>query len=130
VGLAFAWIGVFMLPTALGWAVLGGVRLYRSVSSRRSAGPAPQEPIEELGARLCRLHAKLEAAENDCNPAPYKAARLRAMRGAYVDTLSVACERLEVSLPMARGTTAVPLTEIYRAEAALRECGLDVRAAS
>jgi hypothetical protein len=128
VGLAFAWIGVFMLPTALGWAVLGGVRLYRSLSARQHAGPAAEEPIEELGAKLCMLHAKLEAAENDTTPAPYKAARIRATRGAYVDALSAACERLDVSVPVTRGATAVPLAEIYRAEAALREYGLDVRA--
>jgi hypothetical protein len=127
VGPAFAWIGVFMLPTALGWAVLGGVRVCRSITARQSSGPPAQEPIEELGAKLCMLHAKLEAAENDTNPAPYKAARIRATRGAYVDALSAACERLEVGIPATRWATAVPLAEIYRAEDALRKCGLDVQ---
>jgi hypothetical protein len=127
VGLVFAWIGAFLLPTALGWAVLGAVRLCRALLARHRARPVPGEPIEQLGASLCRLHARLEAAENDAEPRPYKAARIRAMRGAYVDALSTACRRLEISPPAAAGAAPVPLAEIYRAEAALREFGLDVR---
>jgi hypothetical protein len=84
------------------------------------------EPIERLGADLCRLRGKLEAAENEMF-IPFKAARVRALRAAYVDVLSAACDRLEVPPPAARGNSTVPLIEIYRAEAALRECGLDVR---
>ena len=125
-GLAFAWIGVFLSLTAIGWAVQGSVRLYRALAGSRSRAPVPGEPIERLGANLCRLRSKLEAAENE-PLTPFKAARLRALRGAYVDVLSTACERLEIPPPAARGNTAVPLTEIYRAEAALRQCGLDVR---
>ncbi len=55
---------------------------------------------------------------------PAKALRLRALRGAYLDTLAAACQRLEVSSPP-RGDR-VPQAEIYRAEAALRQRGLDV----
>ena len=51
--------------------------------------------------------------------------RLKALRGAYVDALSTACQRLEVSPP--GGGDRAPLTEIYRVEAALRQRGLDVR---
>jgi hypothetical protein len=126
----FVWAGIFLLPTALGWAVLGGVRLSRSLIAKHSTGSRPAvgtEAIEVLGANLCRLHARLEAAENDTSPTPYKAARIRAVRGAYVDALCEACERLGVSRPAAPGATAVPLADIYRAEAALRECGLDIR---
>jgi hypothetical protein len=128
VGLALAWIGAFLSLTGLGWAVLGGIRLCRALAARRRRRLAPvmQEPIERLGANLCRLHAKLEAAENE-PLTPHKAARVRALRGAYVDVLSAACERLEVPPPAARGGTMVPLAEIYRAESALRDCGLDVR---
>jgi hypothetical protein len=125
-GLVLAWIGAFLSLTALGWAVLGGIRLYRAVVARRSPESARGLPIERLGANLCRLRTKLEAAENDTS-APYKAARVRALRGAYLDTLSSACEELQISPPAADRGIAVPLTEIYRAEAALRECGLDVR---
>jgi hypothetical protein len=123
---AFAWAGAFLSLTAIGFAVQGGVRLYRALAESRSRAPVPAEPIERLGANLCRLRMKLEAAENDPST-PFKAARLRALRGAYVDVLSAACERLEVPSPAARGNVTVPLTEIYRAEAALRERGLDVR---
>jgi hypothetical protein len=125
-GLAFAWIGTFLSLTVVGWAVLGGIRLYRALAVPRPSAPLPGEPIERLGANLCRLRRKLEAAENETFT-PFKAARVHALRGAYVDVLSNACERLEVPPPAARSNTVVPLTEIYRAEAALRECGLDVR---
>ncbi len=123
----FEWVGVILLPIALWWAVAGGVRLYRRLAARRHSGVSPAEPIELLGANLCRLHAALEAAENETMATPGKATRLRALRGAYVDVLSSACERLEVSPPVAAANNWVPLTEIYRAEAALRERGLDVR---
>jgi hypothetical protein len=126
VGLVFAWTGTFLSLTAVGWAVQGGVRLYRAFGARRSSAPVPGQPIEQLGADACRLRARLAAAENEMRFTQYKAARVRAVRGAYLDVLSAICERLEVRPPAAsRGV--VPLTEIYRAEAALRERGLDVR---
>ena len=50
---------------------------------------------------------------------------MRALRGAYVDALTTACTRLEVTPPS--GGERAPLTEIYRVEAALRQRGLDVR---
>lgn len=58
---------------------------------------------------------------------PFKAARVRSLRAAYVDVLSAACDELEVSPPAARGNSTMLLIEIYRVEAALRERGLDVR---
>ena len=51
-----------------------------------------------------------------------------AARGAYIDTLSYACERLGVSPPV--GGDRARWAEIYRVEAALREHGLDVREAA
>ena len=127
VGLVFAWTGAFLSLTAVGWAVQGGVRLCRAFGARRSPGPVPGQPIERLGADACRLRARLEAAENEMTFTQYKAARVSALRGAYLDVLSAMCERLEVCPPAASGGSVVPLTEIYRAEAALRERGLDVR---
>ena len=50
---------------------------------------------------------------------------MQALRGAYLDALSAACQRLDVSPPP--GGDRAPLAEIYRAEAALRQRGLDVR---
>jgi hypothetical protein len=127
VGLVFAWTGTFLSLAALGWAVQGGVRLYRAFGARRSPVPTPGQPIEQLGADACRLRARLEAAENEMRFTRYKAARVWAVRGAYLDVLSAICERLEVRPPVASRGSVVPLAEIYRAEAALRERGLDVR---
>ena len=127
VGLAFAWTGTFLSLTAVGWAVQGGVRLYRALDARRSSALVPGQPIERLAADACRLRARLEAAENEMRFTQYKAARVWAVRGAYLDVLSAICEQLEVRPPAASVGSVVPLTEIYRAEAALRERGLDVR---
>ena len=71
-----------------------------------------------------RLRAELEAMETRTD-LPAKGIRLRALRGAYLDPLRVACERLDV--PPLRAGDLVPQAEIYRAEAALRQRGLDVR---
>jgi hypothetical protein len=127
VGLVFAWTGTFLSLAAAGWAVQGGVRLYRAFGARHSSAPVPGRPIEQLGADAGRLRARLEAAENEMRLTRFKAARVYALRGAYLDVLAAACERLEVRPPAAPGGTLVPLAEIYRAEAALRERGLDVR---
>ena len=127
--MALASIGTFLSLTALGWAVLGGIRLYRlcrALAARRSSAPVPREPIERLGTNLCRLRSKLEEEENKMFT-PFKAARVRALRAAYVDVLCAACEELEILPPAVRGNPVAPLTEIYRAEEALRESGLDVR---
>ena len=113
----------FLLPTAAGFALLGGLRLLRWTEERRLRPPAA-EPVELLTANLRRLRADLEATETRSD-LPAKALRLRALRGAYLDTLAVACQRMEVS-PPPRGER-VPQAEIYRAEAALRQRGLDVR---
>ena len=92
--------------------------------ARREAvrGPAP-EPIGRLAADLRRLRADLEDTETRAGlTAKYH--RVRALRGAYLDALSTACQRLDVDPPP--GDEA-PLAEIYRVEAALRRRGLDVR---
>jgi hypothetical protein len=122
------WVMVLLLPTAVGGAIVGGVRGARWASERWQARRyqlEPQgEPIERLGASLRRLRAQLDATEVRSD-LPAKNVRLRALRGAYVDVLSAACQRLEVGPP--RGGDRAPWAEIYRAEAALRQRGLDVR---
>jgi len=119
---------VILLPTAAGYAIIGGFRgagwATRRWQARRYRLQAPAEPIERLGANLRRLRAELDAAETRSG-VPAKHLRLQALRGAYVDALCTACERLEVSPPS--GGERTPLAEIYRVEAALRERGLDVR---
>ncbi len=125
-------IGVILLPTAIGYAILGSGRLLRWVARHRRVeqvltNPVPTEPIERLATRLVRLRAELEDLETRTD-VPVKGVRLRALRGAYLDLLRIACERLEVS-PLPPGDH-VPQAEIYRAEAGLRERGLDVRAAA
>ena len=122
-------IFVILLPTAVGYAVLGSIRACRWVAERRSrrrarTHPVTAEPIERLAARMRRLRAELEATETRTD-VPAKGMRLRAIRGAYLDLMRVACERLDVSPPPPGDQ--VPQADIYRAEAALRRRGLDVR---
>ena len=119
---------VILLPTAVGYAIIGGIRVTRWAAQRRlvaqfSQAPA-YEPIERLAARLRRLRAELDALQTGTN-IPAKQLRLHALRGAYLDLLAAACDRLEAPLPP-RGYQ-VPQAEIYRAEAALHDRGLDVR---
>ena len=121
---------VILLPTALGYAVLGSIRGCRWLAERRAgvrfraAQPVTVEPIERLGARMRRLRAELETMETRTDVSA-KAVKLRALRGAYLDLLRIACDRLDVSaLPPG---DVVPQAEIYRAEAGLRASGLDVR---
>ena len=85
-----------------------------------TAGP----PLGRLQADLRRLRAELEDTESRSGLTA-KNHRIRALRGAYVDALCAACQRLDVSPP--GGGDQAPLTEIYRVEAALRRRGLDVR---
>jgi hypothetical protein len=119
---------VILLPTAVGYAIIGGFRGIGWSSERwhrrRHRLAAPAEPIERLGASLRRLRAELDATETRTGLTA-KNMRLKALRGAYVDALSTACKRLDVSPPA--GGERAPLTEIYRVEAALRQRGLDVR---
>lgn len=134
-GRAAELIAAILLPTALGFGTLGAIRALRWAAGRRSRPPVP-EPIERLGASLRRLRTELEDLETRPG-VPHKGLRLRALRAAYIDALAAACARLEVSPPNDTGGASppgpggrVPLTEIYRVEAALRQRGLDVREAA
>lgn len=133
--LAAEWIAAILLPTALGFGTLGAIRALRWAGQRRASPPAA-EPIERIGASLRRLRVELEDLETRPG-VPHKGLRLRALRAAYIDALVMACARLEVRPPSdthgqaPRGPGGrVPLTEIYRVEAALRQRGLDVREAA
>jgi hypothetical protein len=114
---------VALLPTAAFGALIWGLRAGRRLTAARARPPAP-EPLDRLATRLRRLRAELEAIENKAGTTA-KGHHLRAARGAYADNLALACRRLEVPPPP--GGERARLADIYRAEAALRERGLDVR---
>jgi hypothetical protein len=125
-------VAVVLLPTAIGYGVIGAFRAARWADNwRQSRIPVPEpEPIERLAGNLRRLRTQLEAMETRSG-VPNKHVRVGALRGAYLDALETACRRLEVSPPAVRGSSPGPVTadqaEIYRVEAALRQRGLDVR---
>jgi hypothetical protein len=126
--LAFA----VLLPTLVGGAILAAVRGYRRLSKLRQSWlrqtrPLPAEPVDRVAARLRRLRAGLEEIENRPGGTA-KRHHILALRGAYLDTLSSACQRFGVSPPA--GGDRARQSEIYRVEAALREHGLDVREAA
>jgi len=113
-----------VLPTLTGYATLLAIRGYRRAAESRRRPPAP-EPAERLVARLRRLRLELETTENS----PRGTARLhhlRAVRGAYLDLLRIACERFDVCPPP--GGDQARQADIYRAEAGLRQRGVDVAA--
>jgi hypothetical protein len=114
------------LPTLAGFALVLSVRGYRQLAEARLR-PPPAEPVDRIAERLQRLRAELDAAE--CRQrGTAKRHHVVAARGAYVDMLSSACERLGVRPPA--GGDRAGQAEIYRVEAALREHGLDVREAA
>ena len=118
---------VVLIPTAAGYALIGGFRGLRWSADRwyafRYRNTPPAEPIERLCANLRRLRTELDATETRSG-VPAKNVRVTALRGAYLDALATACQRLDVPPPAG---ARVPLAEIYRVEAALRQRGLDVR---
>jgi hypothetical protein len=112
-----------LMPVA-GYALIGAWRAAHWIGEARARrNAAPAVPIERLTADLRRLRAELNDTETR-DGLTAKHHRVQALRGAYIDTLTAACERLDVPPPP--GDRA-PLAEIYRVEAALRQRGLDVR---
>jgi hypothetical protein len=136
---------VVLLPTALAYGLVavrhgfkwaGDRKRLRSRTPEPEPGPEPEsepgpepEPIDRLAANLRRLRAELEDMEN--NPGvSAEDPGLRALRGAYVGALGTACQRLRVGPPLSAGPAGgerARQADIYRAEAALRQRGLDVR---
>ena len=122
-----AYVLLFALPTAVGFALIGawrGARWLAEARYRARFQALPPEPIERLEADLRRLRAELEDTETRSSLTA-KHHRVQALRGAYLDTLAVACRRLDISPP--RGGDRASQAEIYRVEAALRHGGLEVR---
>jgi len=124
----FAYVLLFAMPTAVGFALIGAWRAARWLAEARYRArfqALPPEPIERLEADLRRLRAELEDTETRSGLTA-KHHRVQAVRGAYLDALAAACRRLDISPP--RGGDRASQAEIYRVEAALRQGGLEVRA--
>jgi hypothetical protein len=128
--LKVAWILLIMvLPTLAGIALLGAIGLWgdsiRRIRLRRWRTTPGIPPLERVAADLRRLHAELTRMENTPDPSPGRSVRLLAVRGAYRDSLLIACRALEV--PVNRGDLSrAPAAEIFRLEAELLDRGLDV----
>jgi hypothetical protein len=123
----FAYILLFALPTAVGFALIGAWRAARWLAEARYRArfqALPPEPIERLEADLRRLRAELEDTETRSGLTA-KHHRVQALRGAYLDALAAACRRLDIGPP--RGGDRASQAEIYRVEAALRQGGVEVR---
>jgi len=118
---------LFALPTAAGFALIGVWRAGRwlaEVHRQARFQACPPESLERLEADLRRLRLELEDTETRSGLTA-KHHRVQALRGAYVDALSAACRRLDITPPV--GGDRARQAEIYRVEAALRQRGLDVR---
>ena len=113
---------VVVLMPAAGYAIIGGVRAARWLEEKRRKAPPPV-PVDRLAANLRRLRAELEETETSAELTA-KRFHVRSVRGAYLDTLAEACQRLGVSPPPGDGATQA---DIYRTESALAARGLDVR---
>ncbi|HEY0999079.1 MAG TPA: hypothetical protein VGD83_05525 [Streptosporangiaceae bacterium] len=122
-----AYVLLFAMPTAVGFALIGAWRAARWLAEARYRArfqALPPEPIERLQADLRRLRSELEDTETRSGLTA-KHHRVQALRGAYLDALAAACRRLDISPP--RGGDRASQAEIYRVEAALRQGGLEVR---
>jgi len=118
---------VVMIPTAVGYGLIFSLRgIHWAVERWPRSRPPELEPIEQLTATLRRLRADLENMETRTG-IPNKHVRLRALRGAYLDVLGTACQRLAVTPPRCTGTRPFDQADVYRVESELRQRGVDVR---
>jgi hypothetical protein len=118
-------IGVLLLPTLVGGAVIGAARLWRRWDGRQR-GPVPTgPPIERIAADLRRLRGERGDLRQQV-PAPGRGVRSRALTAAYVDVLADACRVLEVAPPRVGSSGLAASAEIERVEAELLVHGLDV----
>ena len=125
-------IGLLTLPYLVGWVSRMVRRQCEVIAEQRAQQRRPAGatvPIEKVAADLRRLRAQLEARENRPGLTG-KGMRMGAVRIAYLQVLTDACERLDVPPPRSGPQWHTPLAEIYRVEAQLRERGLDVRPVS
>ena len=122
-----SWVVYLVLVLVLMPAFVGAlVAAWRAASwleERRRKAP-PAESLADLAADLRRLRAELEDTETRTGLTA-KRHRVEAIRGAYLDVLATACQRLDVSPPP--GGVHATQADIYRAEAALQQRGVAVR---
>jgi hypothetical protein len=120
-------LGVLLLPTLIGGAMIGSARLWRRWDLRRQATrPVPiGPPIERIAADLRRLNGQRVVLQQQVS-APGRGVRARALTAAYVDVLTDACRVLEVAPPRAGASGVAATAEIQRVEAELLVRGLDV----
>ena len=118
-----AWVAVILLPTAAGYFIVGAVHGGTWLSQARLRPVAPP-PADRLVPQLRRLRAELETVEASPR-AVAKSHHVRALRGAYLDAGGPAGPRPRGPPPP--GGARAPPRAIYRTEADLRACGLDVR---
>ena len=124
---AIEFVTAILLPIGAIYGLIGAFRVARWAGERRDGLHATEpEPLERLTADLRRLRAQLEDLETRTDITA-KSLRLRALRGAYVDALRTACQRLGVTPPRTDGLQQADQAEIYRVESDLRRRGLDVR---
>jgi hypothetical protein len=112
---------VVLMPVAV-YALIGGLHAARWIDEKRRKAPPPM-PVDRLAANLRRLRAELDETETSAELTA-KRFHMRSVRGAYLDTLTEACRRLDVAPPPGDQASQA---DIYRTEAALAERGLDVR---
>src|SRR5215831_4277678 len=89
------------LPTLAGFAIIyawRGAGWLGQARARRRAKAQPPEPLGRLQADLRRLRAELDDTETRSGLTA-KHHRVQALRGAYLDALAAACQRLDVSPP-------------------------------
>jgi hypothetical protein len=120
-GALIALLVACLIPTGVGYAWVFGKRAVARVAERGVA-PAPR-PLDTVTRDLRRLHELLDRTEN-ASDLPAKNQRCVATRAAYLDALSAACGRFDVTPPSG---SPVSRAEIYRVEADLRRAGVDVR---
>ena len=118
---------VVMIPTAAGYGLIFSARGIRWAAERWPRSQPPElEPIDRLTATLRRLRTELETMET--RPGiPNKHVRVSALRGAYLDALGTACQRLAVTPPRGAGAQFFDQADVYRVESELRQRGVDVR---
>ncbi|HJQ03587.1 MAG TPA: hypothetical protein VJ851_18480 [Jatrophihabitans sp.] len=124
--LAVVLIVMLALPLLVSYASRLVRHEWEQIAEQRRTVRPSLVPIERVGADLRRLRAQLEARENRPGVTG-KGMKMRAVRTAYLQVLTLACDQLDVRPPQRLGQLEVPLAEIYRVEVELRGRGLDVR---